>query len=126
MGDRLEDRFDLIEHLFVLEAQDREALRAKVGVTLMVGLLAFRGRVNITVAFDDQLRVVTEEIGDVVAKLVLPPKLCPTQLAIAKKLPKKLLCRSLPSTQLASYLRQSGKLKSSPSFTPSPTGRGLG
>jgi hypothetical protein len=55
-----------------------------VGVTRLIVLPRIVAIVNWSIAFNDQLRLCTVKVSDVVAKLVLPPELESQHLAVAE------------------------------------------
>jgi hypothetical protein len=67
----------------VFESEDRQALGRQIIIPNDILLFSLVGKVSRTIALDHQLRFGTKEIADVSPKLMLPPKLGSTQLAIS-------------------------------------------
>jgi hypothetical protein len=84
--------------------------------------------VGAAVALDDKSGVVTIEVADVVANLMLPVELCIAELSVAKEFPEELFGRCLLLAKLPCSLDQTRKVVTAPilCLTPSPFGRGSG
>ena len=88
-GDLAEDGVGVVEDTLVFEAEDRETLGFEEGVAFGVVLFAFGGVVRLAIAFDDELGVVTVEVAEVIAKLVLAAELGVAELAVAQEFPEQ-------------------------------------
>jgi hypothetical protein len=88
----------------------------------LIDLLAFGRPVNVSVAFDDQLGIRTEEIADVITELMLPTKLRAAQLTIPKQLPEHLLGWHLLFPKFPRTIRQTREIKPT-TVMPTPSAR---
>ena len=88
---RREALYNLIEHaLWIIhnrgigEAQNSQSLRNHVRIAVLIVMPSLIVFMHWAITFDDQLSLVTIEVGDITAELVLSSKLEPEQLTISK------------------------------------------
>jgi hypothetical protein len=126
-----------VEDEAVLETQDSESCRREPTVTDQV--MAWCRKVRDAIGFDDEARILGEEVDDEGAEWVLPAKLYAVEPASTELSPESLLCRSLGSAQRARAIgelpkqtRHSGHVGFTRrelrvlTGTPLPSGRGAG
>ena len=129
LGNHLQHTLDIFEHIIVPKADDAESLRPEMRRAVCIAFF----RVLPTIQFNNQPRLSTQKVRDVIIELNLPPKLRAVQLAIAQMFPQKLLALGRVHTQIARTIGQRmvtcdrlGPLTPMLAHRPSPAkGRGL-
>ena len=122
--DPVDNRFGIVLKLSISKPQHLVPKRGELLISF--GILRPTILMNWAVKLHDKPRFVTVEIHDIVTNLMLPSKLCISELAITGQLPEDMFNGRLLLSQLTSTLDQPGKLISSSVIAPSPPGRGVG
>lgn len=83
-GDLHQHNLGFMKNCCVLETNHLQLLRAQIRIPLVVVVLRFIGIVDLAIAFHDEPYFVAVEVADIIAELVLPPKLYSRDLTISQ------------------------------------------
>ncbi|HYX30027.1 MAG TPA: hypothetical protein VE863_15910 [Pyrinomonadaceae bacterium] len=77
----------VMQYPLIRETENPESLAYHVSITHLIVMPLLTCIVHIAVTFDNQIRIATKEVRDVITELILPTELETFQLPISKSLP---------------------------------------